>query len=1133
MKNQLFKYLPAVFFSISLLSGWFSCTSAKPDTEDGTLFRQLPPEKTHIQFENRLTSTHDFNIYRYRNFYNGGGVALGDVNNDGLTDVYLTANMESNKLYLNRGDWQFEDVTEQAGVGGRRAWSTGVTMVDVNGDGWLDIYVCNSGDVKGDNKQNEFFINNGDGTFTDRAQEMGLADRGFSTHAAFFDYDRDGDLDVYMLNNSYRSIGSFNLKENERPLRDSLGGDKLFRNDGPLASDPDLRKFTDVSVPAGIYGSEIGFGLGVAVGDLDRDGWLDLYIANDFFERDYIYMNNGDGTFREELEAQMPSISNASMGVDAADLNGDGYPEIFVNDMLPEGEERFKTTMTFENWDKYQHSVNNDYYHQFTRNMLHRNLGPVPGHGLHFSEVGRQAGVEATDWSWSALLADLDNNGHKDIYITNGIYQDILNQDFIQYIASEEIARMVITEEGVNYGELIDIIPINRIPNYSYSGQENLQFENKTQDWGLATPSHSSGAAYGDLDNDGDLDLVVNNVNMPLFVYENRARQLADPANFLKVKLEGEGQNTLGIGAKVQLRAGGQLFYQEQYLSRGFQSSVDPCLNFGLGPIRQIDTLEVEWPSGKKELLTGLEANQTVTVREAAAAEPPQPLVAAALPPIFQEVTTSLKVSGRHQENAFVDFDLDQLLYHMRSTEGPGLAAADVNGDGLQDFFAGGAKDRPGALWLQRPDGSFHAGNNAVFEKDKASEDIDALFFDADGDGHPDLYVASGGNEFSSTAYALVDRLYINDGRGNFKNSGQALPSFRPECTAAVDAADFDGDGDLDLFVGIRLKNRAYGVPQSSYILENDGNGKFNDITGRKASGLLEIGLVTDGVWTDFDRDNDPDLLVVGEWMSPRLFKNEGGTLLDVSAQYFPEKSKGWWNKVEVADLNGDDSPDFLLANHGLNSRFRASADKPISCYVNDFDQNGKVEQILCQYNGDRSYPQVLRHDLVRQLPSLKKQLLKYADYQGKTIQDIFDQETLNRSIVHEAHMLESAMLLSDGKGGFQLQPLPAAAQAAPIYAFSVSDFDEDGLPDILLGGNLYGVKPEVGRYDASYGLLLKGMGEGQFAPVETRRSGFFSQGQIRDLLILPGKQQPLVLVAHNDDRIRAFSWSENNRPEL
>jgi len=1084
----------------------------------------MESEQTQIDFENRLTSTDDFNIYKYRNFYNGGGVGIGDVNNDGLPDLYLTANMEPNRLYLNRGNWQFEDVTPTAGVGGSRAWSTGVSMVDINADGHLDIYVCNSGDIKGDNKQNEFFINNGDGTFSDRAPAMGVADRGYSTHAAFFDYDKDGDLDLYLLNNSYRSINSFNLKENERPIRDSLGGDKLFRNDGG--------RFTDVSVEAGIYGSEIGFGLGVSVADLDKDGWQDLYISNDFFERDYLYMNNGDGTFSETLEEQIRSISNASMGVDAADITGDGYPEIFVNDMLPETNERFKTTMTFENWDKYRISVRNDYYHQYTRNTLQLNNGNAPGKGLSFSEVGRLAGVEATDWSWSALLNDLDNDGHKDLYITNGIYQDILNQDFIQYIASEQVARMVIRDEGVNYQKLIDLIPINRIPNYAYAGREGARFKDRTQAWGLAEPSHSNGAAYGDLDNDGDLDLIVNNVNMPLFVYQNQLERVEPGAHYLKLVLQGSRQNPQAVGAQVTLKSNGKLWYQEQYPNRGFQSSVDNRLNFGLGPHANIDTLHVRWPYGGVTLLTNVSADQTLVLVEEEAGNAHQAALQSLNPTsLFREATQTLSIDFRHRENSFADFDHERLIYHMKSTEGPRMTVADVNEDGLDDFYIGGAKDAAGQLFIQQDGGRFQVTSQPDIEKNKASEDLESLFFDADGDGDVDLYVVSGGSEFGSSSFALVDRLYFNDGKGRFSHSGQSLPVNRPVSTATVNAADYDGDGDLDLFVGGRLQARAYGVPAPSYLLKNDGAGRFTSANDCCAPAFDKLGLVTDAVWTDYDRDNDPDLFVVGEWMALRLFENENGKLREVSQQAGLEQTNGWWNAIVETDLNQDGAPDYLIGNHGLNSRFQATRERPISCYINDFDRNGAVEQIICQYNGDQSYPTALRHDLITQMPPLKKQLLKYEDYKDKTIHELFDKDILESAIVHRVYLLESIALLNDGKGGFAIHPLPREAQYAPIYAFRAEDFNRDGKTDIVLGGNLYGVKPEVGRYDASQGLFLEGRGDGAFRAQPAKKSGLVLEGQIRDLETLQIGGQQLLIAVRNNAPLQLYEWTP--KPEL
>ena len=592
---------PKIIIGLLLLFIVFgACQDERSSSSSAAQFQVLSPSQSGVSFENKLEFRRDFNIYTYRNFYNGGGVGIGDVNNDGFVDIYFTANMSPNKLYLNNGDLTFSDITESAGVAGTRSWSTGVSMVDINGDGWLDIYVCNSGDIEGDNKQNELFINQKDGTFTEEAEEYGLADRGYSTHAAFFDYDKDGDLDLYLLNNSFQAIGSFNLRKNERPVRNEEGGDKLFRNDGG--------GYVDVSETAGIYGSVIGFGLGVTVGDIDLDGWQDIYVSNDFFERDYIYMNNGDGTFRENLESQMKSISGASMGADMADINNDGYPEIYVTDTLPEPNERLKTKTTFENWDRYQYNLDNGYYHQFTRNMLHLNNG-----NESFSEIGRLSGVEATDWSWGALICDFDNDGMKDLFIANGIYQDLTDQDYINYISTEEMAKAVITQEGVDFQTLVNVIPSNRIPNYIYRNAGNLDFEDVTTEWGLDAPSHSNGSAYADLDNDGDQDLIINNVNQVASIYLNQSEKLHSDRGFLRVQLKGPGKNTQAIGTKVSLYQGSEVMFQEQMPIRGFQSSVDPRLLFGLGE-NEIDSLVVQWPDFTKTTITDLNRGQDLLV---------------------------------------------------------------------------------------------------------------------------------------------------------------------------------------------------------------------------------------------------------------------------------------------------------------------------------------------------------------------------------------------------------------------------------------------------------------------------------------------------------------------------------------
>ena len=1099
------------FFLLSFAASSCHTRDEKKNLSAPPLFQLLEASHTGITFSNDLDYTEEVNTYTFRNFYNGGGVGLADFNNDGLLDIFFSGSMVSNRLYLNKGNFQFEDITDAAGLNSLGVWTTGVAIADINGDGLLDIYLCKSGPPGGARRHNELFINRGNLTFSEESEAYGLAFEGLSTQAAFFDFDRDGDLDCYLLNNSFRPVGGNDLRRDQRLIPDPAGGSKLLMNKNG--------KFEDISAQAGIYTSEIGFGLGVTLGDINKDDWPDIYVSNDFFERDYLYINNTDGTFTESLELYLRELSMGSMGADMADINNDGYSDIFVTEMLPEEDARLKTAAQFENWDRYQLSVKAGYYHQFARNVLQLNNGNDT-----FSEISRLAGVHATDWSWGALIFDMDNDGWKDIFVANGIYKDLLDQDYINYTASPDMIRQMIRAKQKVITQLIDSIPSRPLANYAFQNNKNLTFSNKAEAWGLGMPSHSNGSAYGDLDNDGDLDLVLNNLNAKAVVYENRAAQLSVKNTFLSFILQGPPGNTFSVGAKVIIYDSGKMFYQELFPARGFMSTVDHRLHFGLGECSTVDSVIVHWPDDRVTKLNKVQVNQQVVLnhKDAIAGTKRKD---EKISPVFSALDVPRGFSHQHVEDDFVDFDRDRLLFNMISNEGPCLCNGDINHDGLDDFYIGGAKNQPGSLYLQNRAGGFFKSDVALFELDKLSEDTDCVFFDANGDGWDDLYVASGSNQFSNSSTALLDRLYLNEGNGTLRKSPQPLPSVRQfESTSCVAASDYDGDGDMDLFVGARLVPLYYGLPASGYILNNDGKGNFSDATEKVAPDLRKLGLITDAQWVDMNNDSKRDLVIVGEWMPVKVFINEHNGLVDRTAEYGLADTNGWYNTLATGDFNHDGRADLVTGNHGLNSRFKASLQEPVSLYVNDFDQNGSVEHILTRYYKGVAYPLVLRQDLILQLPYLKKKYLRFKDYQDQTISDIFTPAQLEQSIVLKAYSLETRIWINTGDTleGFAL---PAEAQFSPVYAICVQDFNDDGDQDILLGGNLYRAKPETGIYDASRGLLLLGHGDGSFEPVTSGISGLNIQGEVRAFGELNYRGEKIILIGKNNDLLEWLTY--------
>lgn len=1102
---MLLRQLSVYVFLFSFLI-LFSCTAHKNESARDTLFQEMPSDSTGIHFINKVVDTKEMNIFNYHNFYNGAGVAIGDVNNDGKPDVFFTSNQGENKLYINKGNWKFEDVTSLAGLKSTHHWHTGVTMADVNGDGWLDIYVCNAGIIDGDDRANELYINQKNGTFKEEAHAYGLDDKGESTQALFFDYDHDGDLDCFVLNNSHRSIESFGYDKNLRNERDEKNGDRLYRNDGG--------KFTDVSAQAGIYGSEIGFGLGVTAGDVNNDGWEDLYISNDFFEKDYLYINQHNGTFKEVINDAMGHISNGSMGSDMADINNDGYLDIFTTEMLPESDYRLKTTIKFDNYDVQSARNQLDFHHQFTSNCLQLN-----NQDGTFSEIAQLAGIDATGWSWGALSFDFDNDGWKDIYVCNGISRDLTDQDFLEYYTNPEVIHQLM-QNGFNNLDLIQKMPALPIKNYAFVNQKDLTFKNLADSLGFGTPTFSNGAAYADLDGDGDVDLVINNENGEAFVYRNMTSEKLH-RHYLKVRLNGTAPNTFGFGARATIFSNGNRQDLEEMPSRGFESSVDPVLSFGLGDLQRIDSLFVQWPDGRFQKLTGLNVDTTIVLDQRQSI-PGRPLQIKPIRPMCKNVT-AYTISGniQHHENEFIDFDVERLIPKMLSTEGPKLAVGDINGDGLEDFYMGSSMDDTAKIFIQRKDGHFVEKPQKAFITDKKFENIGAAFFDADGDGDLDLVVASGGNQAREGSPILAVRLYLNDSKGNFTKAVNGWPSVALNASC-VRVLDYNGDGKPDVFIGARSIPGNYGLTPSSILLRNEGNGKFENVTKTEAPDLIQLGMVTDAQWGDIDGDGKKELVVAGDWMPVTIMKYENGKFQ--KAAELPHSS-GWWNCLTLADINGDGKPDLIAGNFGLNSRIKASQQEPAKLYVEDFDKNGKTECIPVYYKTDgKAYPFPLMKDMEMQIPSLKKKFLHFTEYAGKTMEEIFSPEELKEAKVLSVEQAQTCIFINDGKGHFTMKELPVMAQLSPVYGAVATDLNNDGIKDIFLAGNFYGLEPQSGRFDASYGTTLLGDANHQFHYINPSASGLFVRGEARDIAeIKTAMGGHILVVSINNNKLQLF----------
>ncbi len=1091
--------IPLAILSLSIIFLSVGCDGFGPEMH----FRLLSSDKTGIHFNNALEESYIMNIVTYPDFYSGGGVSVGDIDNDGLPDVFFTGNQVPPKLYRNLGNMKFEDITTDAGLGRLpKGWYTGTSMADVNADGFLDIYVCRSGMEAPEDRANLLLINNGDGTFAERARDYGLANQGFGVNAYFLDYDKDGDLDVYVANQTSARLNSSQASK-LRNISDPFSGDKLYENTG--------EKFVDVTKESGLYSSQIGFAHGISVGDINDDGWEDIFVSNDFFEYDYLYLNNGDKTFTESIKKATKHISFFSMGNDMADFNNDGLLDIVVLDMVAEDNRRLYMNTGGHDQQRFDRIVQNGLHYQYMFNVLHMNNGNET-----FSEIGMLAGISRTDWSWAPLFADFDNDGFKDLFVSNGLRKDIRNIDWGYFYRNLTQFSDLNSIEDSQWDKLLSTMPSEKIVNYMFRNNGDLTFSKVMDEWGLDEKSFSNGAAYADLDRDGDLDLIINNVDDEAFIWENKIEN----SNYIQFSFEGPEMNPMALGAKVRIFHGGKVQYQQHYMARGYRSSVDPLMHFGLGEDTLVSRVEVTWPDGRVSVYKNIKSNRLITLDYSRTGKEKSINKKSESIACFEDVTEQYGLNVSHRENGMLDFMMEPMLPYKISSLGPALAVADVNGDGLDDFYLGGSIGFEGQLFIQTGSGGFIASSKDEFYRDRVFEDTGAAFFDIDGDGDQDLYVVSGSNENTMREEHLLDRLYINDGNGNFIRDEHRIPVFYGSGSVAR-PADFDSDGDIDLFIGGRMILGKYPLPADSYLFLNEG-GKLVNATKHKASGFKNLGLVTDAVWTDYDMDGDLDLAVVGEWIPVTFFKNDNGILKKVNNKSNGlEHSSGWWWRIEAVDIDHDGDDDYIVGNIGLNYKFRPSVKEPLELYIYDVYDNGNTDFIIGYHQEGKIYPTVVRAKILAQNRHLKANIPTNDIFAVSTLEEIYGKELLQKAINKKIYTLASGYIENLGNGNFRFIPFDNYAQISNINSIVVRDVDSDGYDDLILVGNLYPMEAETIRNDASIGVWMRGDGKGRFRSVPFPESGLYIDGDVRHLKIFRTKKEPLLLCAKNNESMQ------------